>query len=77
MDFRAGQWLPVYLVGMGLTSWQGQFGGGTGRLPLWWDMVVIAGFSLIIYYWALAVALPAEEIERNFSDVEVVEAGGH
>jgi hypothetical protein len=77
MDFRAGQWLPVYLVGMGLLSWQGQFGGGTGNLPLWWDIVVVAVFALFVYYWALAVALSAEEIERNIADVEVVEAGGH
>ncbi|GAA1933488.1 APC family permease [Kitasatospora viridis] len=78
MDFRAGQWLPVYLVGMGLLSWQGQFGAGaTGRLPLWWDLLAVAGFSLAVYYWALAVALPAEEIERNIADVEVLDAGGH
>ncbi|MCC9310336.1 APC family permease [Kitasatospora sp. RB6PN24] len=78
MDFRAGQWLPVYLVGMGLVSWQGQFGkGATGNLPLWWDILAVAAFALIVYYWALAVALPAAEIERNIADVEVVEAGGH
>ncbi|MFE9423285.1 APC family permease [Kitasatospora sp. NPDC006697] len=78
MDFRAGQWLPVYLLGMGLISWQGQFGAGaTGNLPLWWDLGVVAGFSLAVYYWALAVALPAEEIERNVADVEVLDAGGH
>jgi amino acid transporter len=78
MDFRAGQWLPVYLVGLGLMSWQGQFGEGAKKnLPLWWDIGVISVFSLVIYYWALAVALPASEIERNISDVEVMDAGGH
>lgn len=78
MDFKAGQWLPVYLVGMGVTSWQGSFGEGSlGNLPLWWDMLVVVVFSLVIYYWALAVALPVEEIERNIRGVEVVDAGGH
>ncbi|MBP0450061.1 APC family permease [Kitasatospora sp. RG8] len=78
MDFKAGQWLPVYLVGMGLTSWQGTFGEGSqGNLPLWWDILVVVLFSLVIYYWALAVALPVEEIERNIRGVEVVDAGGH
>ncbi|WP_051969315.1 APC family permease [Kitasatospora azatica] len=78
MDFRAGQWLPVYLAGMGVLSWQGQFGeGATGNLPLWWDIAVIAGFSLAVYYWALAVSLPAAEIERNIADVELLDAGGH
>ncbi|MFG2912211.1 APC family permease [Kitasatospora sp. NPDC048298] len=78
MDFRAGQWLPVYLVGMGLISWQGTFGvGSRGNLPLWWDIVVVVAFSLVVYYWALAIALPAEEIERNIRGVEVVDTNGH
>ncbi|MDH6576132.1 APC family permease [Kitasatospora sp. MAP5-34] len=77
LDWKAAQWLPVYLIGMGLISWQGGFGGGTGALPLWWDMALIAAFSLGIYYWAIKVALPAEEIERNVEDIEVVDGGGH
>ncbi|MEU6235468.1 APC family permease [Kitasatospora sp. NPDC047058] len=78
MDFKAGQWLPVYLVGIGVISWQGTFGAGSqGNLPLWWDILVVVVFALVIYYWALAVALPVEEIERNIRGVEVVEAGGH
>ncbi|GAA2783720.1 APC family permease [Kitasatospora sp. CM 4170] len=78
MDFKAGQWLPPYLIGMGLISWQGTFGEGSqGNLPLWWDILVVVVFSLGVYYWALAVALPVEEIERNIRGVEVVEAGGH
>jgi len=77
-DWRAAQWLPVYLIGMGVISWQGTFGtGAAGNLPLWWDIAVIVVFSLVIYYWALAVALPTAEIERNIADVEVVDEGGH
>jgi len=65
LDWRAAQWLPVYLLGMGVISWQGGFGAGSqGHLPLWWDIALITGFSLGIYYWARAVALPAAQIER-------------
>ncbi|MFI6444642.1 APC family permease [Kitasatospora sp. NPDC050543] len=77
LDWRAAQWLPVYLVGLGLISWQGGFGEGQGNIPMWWDMAAVAGFALVIYFWAIRVALPAEEIERNVADVEVVDAGGH
>ncbi|AEW92439.1 MULTISPECIES: APC family permease [Streptomycetaceae] len=78
LDWKAAQWLPVYLIGMGVISWQGGFGDGSkGNLPLWWDMAVIAVFSLGIYYWARATALPAPEIERNIADVTVVDEGGH
>ncbi|MEU8923338.1 APC family permease [Kitasatospora sp. NPDC048545] len=77
LNWKAAQWLPVYLLGLGLVSWQGGFGDGTGRIPLWYDMGIVAVFALGIYYWAIRVALPAEEIEREVADVEVVDAGGH
>jgi amino acid transporter len=76
MDWKSAQWLPVYLVGIGVVSWQGQF-GGTGNIPLWADMGIIAVFSLAVYYWAIATSLKSAEIERNIEDVEVVDEGGH
>jgi hypothetical protein len=36
---------------------------------LWWDIATVSVFSLALYYWAPAVALPATEIERMVSDV--------
>jgi amino acid transporter len=69
LDWKSAQWLPVYLVGMGIISWQGQFSGGaeaapvnTNRIPFWWDMVIVAAFCLVIYYWAMATRLPREEM---------------
>ncbi len=62
-------WLPVYLIGMGIISWQGQFSGGavsapvnTNNIPFWWDMVIVAAFSLVIYFWAMFTRLPREEM---------------
>ncbi len=67
--WRAASWLPVYLIGMGIISWQGQYSGGavlapvnTNHIPLWADLGIIAAFSLVIYYWAMAVKLPREEM---------------
>jgi amino acid transporter len=74
LDWKSATWLPVYLIGMGIISWQGQFSGAasgdkhplpptiTGNIPFWWDMVVVAGFSLIIYYWAMYAKLPRNEM---------------
>jgi amino acid transporter len=76
MDFRAAQWLPVYLVGMGVISWQGGF-GGQNNIPLWWDILIVAAFSLGIYYWARAVASRPEEIQRSIDEVVVVDAPTH
>ncbi|MER5574495.1 APC family permease [Streptomyces massasporeus] len=76
LDWKAAQWLPVYLLGMGVISWQGGF-GGQGHLALWWDMLVIAVFSLAIYYWARASAALSGEIERSIEEVAVAEVPVH
>ena len=74
LDWKSAQWLPVYLLGMGVISWQGQYSGApssdphplpptnTSHIPFWWDMLVVAAFSLIIYFWAMATRLPKAEM---------------
>jgi amino acid transporter len=72
----AASWLPVYIIGMGLISWNGQFAGGailaplpTGHLHLWWDMLVVAVFALVIYFWATYISvLPRDEILAIIGD---------
>jgi hypothetical protein len=38
-------------------------------------MAAVAVFSALIYYWALAVALPTERIEEMIGDVVLPEEG--
>ncbi|HEY1698299.1 MAG TPA: APC family permease [Trebonia sp.] len=68
-NWKAASWLPVYLIVMGIISWQGQYSGGaelsplnTGHIGLWYDLLAVAVLSLVIYYWAMAVKLPREEM---------------
>ena len=69
LDLHAAVWLPVYLVGMGLIVYLSDFGPLKHPwFPLWWDMLVVALFSLAIFFWAMRVALPAEKIERMVGD---------
>ncbi len=70
LDWKSATWLPVYLIGMGIISWQGQFSGGavappvnTNHIPFWADMGIVAGFSLLIYIWAMFSKLPKAEME--------------
>jgi amino acid transporter len=65
LDWKSATWLPVYLVGMGIISWQGQYGpDNTDRIPFGLDMVIILAWTLIIYYWAQASALPSDEVAK-------------
>ena len=70
LDWKSAQWLPVYLIGMGIISWLGQYNGAsdakplaTGHLHFGIDMLVVALFSLAIYFWAQATKLPAAEMQ--------------
>ena len=64
LDWKSAQWLPVYLIGMGIISWQGQFGPRTtptgSRSGGTWCIVAV--FCLVIYYWAMATKLSREEM---------------
>ena len=69
LDWKSAVWLPAWLIGMGLISWQGQYSGGgvappvnTGHIGFWWDMLIVAGFSLAIYYWAMYSKLPRDKM---------------
>jgi len=69
IQWKSALWLPVWLIGLGIISWLGQFDGGavlapvnTKTIPFWWDIVVVAAFSLAIYYWAMYSKLPQAEM---------------
>ncbi|MCL2581405.1 MAG: APC family permease [Streptosporangiales bacterium] len=74
LDVKSASWLPVWLIGLGIISWLGQFSGAasddthplpptnTGTIPFWWDIVAVAVWSLIIFLWAMRTKLPREEM---------------
>jgi amino acid transporter len=71
LDWKNAIWLPVWLIGLGIISWQGQYGpGNTGNIPFWWDMLLVAAFSVAIFYWAMFSRLPRAEM------LELVERQG-
>jgi amino acid transporter len=76
-NLRAASWLPVYLIGIGVMTYGSAWGNlknpWFGSSGLWWDLVIVGVFSLIIYYWAIAVALPGEEIQQMIDSVVVPE----
>jgi amino acid transporter len=89
LDWKSAQWLPVYLLGMGVISWMGRYcssgpaGPGascsaTERIPFWWDIGIVAVFALIIFFWAQATHLSREEhlalVNRQQEEQEAAKA---
>jgi amino acid transporter len=72
LDWKSAVWLPVWLIGLGIISWQGQYSGSsdthplpptnTGHIGFWWDILVVAAFSVAIYLWAMRTKLPRDEM---------------
>jgi amino acid transporter len=74
LDWHAAQWLPPYLIGLGVIVYLSDYGPMSNPvIPLWWDLGVMAAFSLVIYYWALHVALPTTMIEEMVNQVVLPE----
>jgi len=85
VDWGAAVWIFPYLIGMGVISYYGGFGpggivggvgvfktvlvGGAGHLGLYWDLLVLAGFSLVIYYLAVYKRLPESKVDEYVRDV--------
>ena len=70
IEWASGWWLFPYLAGVSIVSYMGNFGsggilggigpfhdvlvGGRGVIPLWWDLGLLAAFSIAIYAGAIA-----------------------
>jgi amino acid transporter len=93
LDWKSAVWLPVWLIGMGLISWQGQYSGAassdkhplpptnTFHIGFWWDILVVAAFSVAIYFWAMYTRLPRNEmlllVNRQSGEQELPDTGIH
>jgi amino acid transporter len=73
MDWTAAVWLWPYLAGMALISYLGQFSGGRDVIPFYWDLAVVAAWSLIVYFVALRLRLPVDRVDDYARDVYPVE----
>ncbi|MBO0847184.1 MAG: APC family permease [Nocardioides sp.] len=77
INWRAASWLPAYLIGMGIIIYISSFGPlSTPVLSFGWDMLVTVLFSFAIFYWAIQVCLPREEIEEMMREVVLPEEEG-
>jgi amino acid transporter len=73
-NWSASVWIAPWLIGMAVIDKLGQFNGGSETIPFWWDIVVVAGFSLAIFYFAVSRALPAKQAVEAIEDELAEEA---
>ncbi|HKH11448.1 MAG TPA: APC family permease [Rubrobacter sp.] len=69
LDWRGGSWLLPYFAGLGVLSYLGpEDFAGIGVIPFGWDILVMAVFSIAIYYYAMSVRLTPDEVRRHVAD---------
>ncbi|SOD74564.1 amino acid/polyamine/organocation transporter (APC superfamily) [Jatrophihabitans sp. GAS493] len=65
---RPAAWLGPWLLGMTIIGSIGRYTGEHNgvsshtHLAEWWDLVVVIGFSLLIFYWAVNSAMTQEKV---------------
>jgi amino acid transporter len=78
IDWRASSWIWPWLGGTLLIGFLGRYGnvGFQNILPDWWDLATVAVFSLVIFYFSVSLASPAEKVLAmvEATEVELAEA---
>jgi len=85
LNLRSAWWIPPWLGALLLISWLGRYDGSppkvfgltllsTHRLGNWYDLLVVAAMSLIIYYAATFSTMSSAKVQEALTEVEA-EAG--
>jgi amino acid transporter len=65
VDWRAASWIWPWLIGMTILGLIGRYGTGSlGDLPNWIDLLAVALFSLVIFYYAVSLAMSQEKVDE-------------
>jgi amino acid transporter len=64
MEFRSASWIAPWLAGTAVIGYLGRYGSGIRNLlPEWIDLAVVIVFSLVIFYWAVSLAMSTEKVK--------------
>jgi len=63
LDVRSAIWIVPWLLGLVAIGYFGRY-GGTNAIPNWWDLVLVAVFSIVIYEVAEKLALNGDQVRE-------------
>lgn len=81
IEWQSAYWIIPWLAGLAIISWQGQYTSSvttvfgltlnpTLNIGQWWDLGLIAIFSLAIYYWATNSGMSRRKVQEAVESVE-------
>ena len=64
VDWRAASWIWPWLIGMTILGLLGRYGSGSeSYLPEWIDLAFVIVFSLVIFYYAVSLAMTTKQVQ--------------
>lgn len=71
LDPQALVWMLPWFIGLGIISLLGQYGDSALKvIPEWIDLLVVAAFSVAIFFLGVRMALPKARVEATFRQEE-------
>ena len=70
LDPIALAWMLPWFIGLAVISFLGQYGDGLGVLPEWIDLLVVAVFSIAIFFLGVRMALSKARVQEEFRQEE-------
>ncbi len=65
IDWRAASWIWPWLIGLTMIGLMGRYGEGClNLLPEWIDLIVVVGFSLVIFRYAVSLAMDSAAVDK-------------
>jgi amino acid transporter len=72
LDLKNAAWLPPYLGGVAVISYVGRY-DGRNLIPFWWDIGVVAVFSLAIFALAVTLRLDPDQARRYIENLDPID----
>ena len=77
IDWRAASWIWPWLIGTTILGLIGRYGKGAHLvLPEWWDLLAVVVFSLVMFYYAVSLAMSPEQVKAAVETEERQLAAG-
>jgi amino acid transporter len=67
LQLRSLAWILPWLIGIGIISALGQYDGAS-IIPDWWDLILVAAWSLVIFYIAERMVMPREAVAAQVEE---------
>ncbi len=73
-DWRQALWLVPYLLGLGVISFLGSFGGGQDMLPFGWDLLACTVLAVAVFALAIRTPLDRAKLDQYLAEENAYEA---